>query len=179
MFKAREYTIAIDSREQLPYSWPGLKCETVTLEAGDYSIIGMEQVVCVERKSLADFYSCLVERKNPAGTVRHGRERFENDLHRMSQCRYPLVVIEASMSDLLKPFTYVASGGIARRSQLPPLVAQNSLLSWQSRYRIPFMLCGDRSAASRMCLQHLDLVWRLEREDAAQVKREERADDTS
>jgi len=171
---AREYIVAVDSREQLPYSWgrEGVQCRTVTLEAGDYSIIGMERVVCVERKSFADFYSCLTEPRQRNGTVKHGRERFENDLHRMSQCRYPLVVIEATMSDLLRRFTYVASGGVEKQSQLDPLVAQNSWLSWQARYRIPMPLCGERSAASRMTLQHLDLVWRLEREDAKQVARE-------
>lgn len=160
----RDYVIAVDTREQRPYSWKGVECRRVTLEQGDYSLIGMEQVVCVERKSFADFYSCLSS----------GRERFENDLQRMSECRYPLVVIEGSMMDLLQSHTYVAAGGIPTQSEVTPLVAQNSLLSWQSRYRIPVLLCGERSAASRMTLQHLDLVWRLEREDAAQVKREER-----
>jgi ERCC4-type nuclease len=136
----------------------------------------MEQVVCVERKSFADFYSCLVDRTDKDGDRVWGRERFENDLQRMSECRYPLVVIEAAMTDLLTPFTYVAAGGIPTRSQVTPLVAQNSLLSWQARYRIPLLLCGERSAASRMTLQHLDTVWRLEREDAAQLRREDKDD---
>ena len=157
----RSYIVAVDTREQLPYSWEGVQCQPATLEAGDYSIIGMERVVCVERKSFADFYSCLTD----------GRERFENDLQRMSECRYPLVVMEATMSDLLRPYIYVARGGRPTRSRLPPLVAQGSLLSWQSRYRIPFMLCGERSAASRMTLQHLDMAWRLEQEDAKQLAR--------
>lgn len=136
----------------------------MTLEAGDYSIIGMERVVCVERKSFADFYGCLTD----------GRERFENSLHRLAAVRYPLVVLEFAMSDLLRPFTYVAHGGIPTPSGLNPLVAQNSYLSWQSRYRIPMLLCGERSAASRMTLQHLDTIWRLEKEDECQVRREQR-----
>jgi ERCC4-type nuclease len=130
--------------------------------AGDYSIIGMEQVVCAERKSFADWYGCLTT----------GRERFENSLHRLAAVRYPIVAIEASMSDFLRPYIYVAAGGRPCRSKLPPLVAQNSLLSWQSRFRIPMLLCGDRSGASRMVLQHLDVAWRLEREDAKQLERE-------
>ena len=143
-----------------------MQCRTVTLEAGDYSIVGMEQVVSVERKSLGDWYGCLTG----------GRDRFENSLHRLAAYRYPLVVVEANMSDLLKPYTYVGSGGVQCQSQLPPLVGQNSLLSWQARFRIPLMLCGERSAASRMTLQHLDLVWRLEREDAKQAAREAKSE---
>ena len=156
----------MDTREwRCPYKWKDLQCQEATLVAGDYSIIGMEQVVSVERKSFADFYGCLTE----------GRERFENSLHRLAAVRYPAVVIEANMSDFLKPYIYVAAGGRATRSLLPPVVAQSSLLSWQSRYRIPMRLCGERSAASRMTLQHLDLVWRLEHEDERQARREQRA----
>ena len=161
---SRPFTVAVDTREQLPFAWKGVECQTATLQCGDYSIIGMEQVVCVERKSFADFYGCLTD----------GRERFENSLHRLAAVRYPLVVIEASMSDLLSRYTYVAAGGVESTSQVPPLVAQNSLLSWQARYRVPMLLCGERSAASRMTLQHLDLVWRLETEDERQARREQR-----
>lgn len=161
---ARPYVVAVDSREQLPYRWEGVECRRVTLTAGDYSIADMEQVVSVERKSFADFYGCLTE----------GRERFENALHRLAAVRYPLVVIEADMSHLLEPYIYVAPGGIQTSSGLSPLVAQNSLLSWQARYRIPMLLCGERSAAARMTLQHLDTIWRLEREDRAQARRDER-----
>ena len=158
------FTVLVDTREGLPYSWEGVTCQAATLEAGDYSIIGMEPVVCVERKSFADFYGCLTS----------GRERFENSLHRLAAVRYPLVVIEAAMSDFLKPFIYVAAGGRPTRSRLPPRVAQGSLLSWQSRFRIPMLLCGERNAAARMTLQHLEMAWRLEREDERQIRRERR-----
>lgn len=163
---SREYTVAIDSRETLPYSWEGVQCETATLECGDYSIIGMERVVCVERKSLADFYGCLTD----------GRERFENSLHRLAAVRYPCVVIEATMSDLLRPYTYVGLGGVVTESRLQRQVASNSLLSWQARYRIPMPLCGERNVACRIALQHLDLIWRLENEDERFRRQMERAD---
>lgn len=159
--KPRKYQVAVDTREKLPYEWEDIKCVSTTLSAGDYSIIGMESVVAVERKSFADFYGCLTD----------NRERFEISLHRLAACRYPLVVIESSMTDLSKPFIYVGTGGIARRSQVPPLAAQNSLLSWQSRYRIPMLLCGDRKGGAKMTLQHLDVVWRLEREDEREAGR--------
>lgn len=168
---SRPFTVAVDSREKphergsLAYKWEGVPWQEATLVAGDYSIIGMEQVVCVERKTFGDFYSCLTD----------GRERFENSLHRLAAVRYPLAVIEASMSDFLMPYTYVGPGGVPCQSELPPLVAQNSLLSWQARYRIPVLLCGERSAACRMTLQHLDTVWRLEREDERESRRQRQA----
>lgn len=146
---SKPYTIAIDTREQRPYEWEGLKCQRVGLPTGDYSLVELPQAV-VERKSLPDMYGCLTR----------GRRRFEDCLGRLSDCLYPLVVIECNISDLLVPFTYV-SGGIEHRSLVPPTVAQNSILSWQARYRVPFLLCGSREVAQRMTLQHLDLMWRM------------------
>ena len=150
------FTVAVDTREQLPYELEGVECVKATLETGDYSVVGLESLVAVERKSFADFYLCLTE----------GRLRFESCLHRLAAIRYPLVVVEASMSDLLKPFIYVAPGGKRTRSRLGPVVAQNSLLSWQARFRIPMLLCGDRKGAARMTLQHLSLVTDMVRDEA-------------
>lgn len=116
-------------------------------------MLGLESIVAVERKELGDFVGCLTD----------GRERFENCLHRLAAVRYPCVVLEFSMSDLLTPYTY-ASGGGEQESKVQPLVMQNSILSWQARYRIPFLLCGDRRGGARFALQHLDLIWRMHRD---------------
>lgn len=147
----------VDTREQQPYSWRGVECLRQTLPTGDYSVAGLENTVVVERKSLEDFYSCLTD----------GRERFENVLHRLAAIRYPLVVVECRMETLFAPFTYVARGGIPTESQVQPQVAYSSWLSWQTRYRIPFLPCGDRQGAARLTLQHLDLIWRMHNDGLA------------
>ena len=159
--KPPEFTVIVDTREpEESYTWDGVQTQRGTLLAGDYSLVGLEHLASVERKSFADFYGCLV-----TGTDRDTspRLRFEDSLHRLAAIRYPLVVIEADMTRLCKPFTYVAAGGARRRSRVPPLVAQNSLLSWQARYRVPMLLCGDRARAAKMTLQHLLLAAELAR----------------
>lgn len=148
------YTVAIDTREQKQFRWKGVECRIQTLQAGDYSVVGLESVVSVERKSLADFYGCLTD----------ARERFENALHRLAAIRYPLVVLECPTTALWEPYIYVARGGELTESRLEPRVPLSSLLSWQARYRIPFVPCGDRAGAARVTLEHLDLVWRLKRD---------------
>ena len=57
--RARRICIACDSREQRPFKFSsGTPTVIKTLKHGDYSIIGMERKVCVERKSFDDlFYS--------------------------------------------------------------------------------------------------------------------------
>ena len=68
-----DFRIVIDSREQEPYTFA---CEVVKakLDAGDYSVVGFEQRVAVERKSLRDF----------VGTVIHDYERFDRELEKLS-----------------------------------------------------------------------------------------------
>lgn len=81
-----DFRIAIDTREQAPWSFTGFRADaaqgrkpliiqtvTTTLASGDYSIDGLEAEVSIERKSVADFY----------GTILAERERFERELTRL------------------------------------------------------------------------------------------------
>ena len=52
--KAEDVTAICDSREQLPLDLAPLKTVRGTLTTGDYSILGMENIVSLERKSLDD-----------------------------------------------------------------------------------------------------------------------------
>lgn len=69
-------TVVVDTREQEPYSFDSDKVSAVrkALPAGDYSLVGLEERVAVERKSLTDFVS----------TVIRGRKRFHRELEKLS-----------------------------------------------------------------------------------------------
>jgi len=51
--------ILIDSREQAPFPFTGLRTERVALTTGDYSVKGAEDFIALERKSLPDLVSCF------------------------------------------------------------------------------------------------------------------------
>jgi len=62
------FTVAFDTREQLPFSFQQIHMDRKrafvmtqkrTLQTGDYSIVGYEDRLCVERKSLEDLYHTL------------------------------------------------------------------------------------------------------------------------
>lgn len=55
------FCIVVDTREQLPYSWPGVPMVKKALPIGDYSIFGLENRIAVERKSHADFVSTVTQ----------------------------------------------------------------------------------------------------------------------
>ena len=123
-------TIIIDTREQLPYKFqtPTVKG---TLDTGDYSLVGLEHLVSVERKTLDDLIGCLCA----------GRERFERELHRSQALNYFALVVEASLSDIVNG---------SYHSQMIPKSAIQSLMAFSVRYRLPIFFVESRSYGARI-----------------------------
>ena len=125
-------TILVDSREQRPFNFEheryDVQIQPGALTVGDYSLVGLQDKVAVERKSLPDLVGCLGRE----------RERFERELQRGAALDAFAVVIEAAWPDL-------AGGNF--RSQLNPHAACQSVLAFMSRYRTPFLFAGSRPAA--------------------------------
>ena len=122
--------IKIDSREQLPYGFEN-PSEIGTLTIGDYSILGLEDSISIERKELNDLIGCLTT----------GRERFERELYKARVLDYFALVVEASLSDL-------ANGNY--RSQMGPKSAIQSLLAFSIRYRLPIFFTENREYGQRV-----------------------------
>jgi uncharacterized protein (DUF433 family) len=57
-FRPEQLIAVIDTREQGPLNLSPLRTVRRTLLTGDYSVRGLESVVAVERKSLADLVAC-------------------------------------------------------------------------------------------------------------------------
>lgn len=125
--------VLIDSREQMPYGFEGYDAQTErgTLPTGDYSLAGFEDRVAIERKSLDDLIACLCV----------GRERFERELCRSGALDYFAVVVEAPFSDIL-------AGRF--RSRMTVNSAVESLAAFSTRYKVPFLFCGNRAGGERM-----------------------------
>lgn len=126
--------VVVDTREQLPLALPNSR--RGTLRVGDYSLEGMEEVVAVERKSLADLFGCIGRE----------RERFERELEKLAKLPYPALVIEANMADILAGAPF---------SEVHPHAAIGSVIAWATRYRIPCWLCGTRRNAAATVLKIL------------------------
>ncbi len=127
--KMQEIVIKVDSREQRPYHFEN--SEAGALSIGDYSIVGLENYIAIERKELNDLINCLTT----------GRDRFEKELFKGKALDYFALVIEASLSDL-------ANGHY--RSQMEPKSAIQSLLAFSIRYRLPIFFCENRKYGQRV-----------------------------
>ena len=134
--KPEEIIVAVDSREQCPYHLAPMRTSTQGLATGDYSVRGLEEVVCVERKELSDLISCI----GP------GRERFKRELQRMGAYPARCVVVEASWVD-------IAEGRY--RARLSAESATNTIASWAGQFAVPFMMLGDRSNAEKFTARFL------------------------
>lgn len=130
--------VAIDTREKRPWRFP--RSQTATLATGDYSIIGMEDAVCIERKSKADAFASL------------GREsgRFSREWARMAAMRYAAVVIESDMRTFMEPLPH---------GRMPPALAMTRLADWSVRYRVPVVFASDRRHATAWTRRVLMRLW--------------------
>jgi len=125
-----DFRIVIDTREQTPWSFD---CPTVRrkLDAGDYSVDGMDDAVAIERKSLKDFVS----------TVIHDFPRFAAELERLSRYEAACIVVEADLDHVLRGLAVDDLRGTAPESVL------GATVHITLRYGVPVFWCGSRQAA--------------------------------
>ena len=131
--------ILIDTREQTPFTFTGYDVdpETATLPVGDYSLPGFQDRAAIERKSLNDLIGCLMGKD---------RERFERELARGRHYDLFMVVVEGNLAD-------VSQGRY--HSDMKPQAALQSIITFQVRYRIPFVWAGNRTGAEYMTYSFL------------------------
>jgi DNA excision repair protein ERCC-4 len=123
-------TVLIDSREQLPYSFPGMNTEVATLTTGDFSLKGFESIIAIERKSIDDLVMCCGRQ----------RQRFDREIQRLLAYPVRALVVEADWHD-------IALG--EWRSKLTPRQVASSLISFQVR-GLPVVMAGDRDMAEKL-----------------------------
>ena len=125
-----DFRIVIDTREKAEYAFP---CATVRkkLDAGDYSVEGLEQQVAVERKSLADFVH----------TVIHAMPRFTVELQKLAAMPAACIVVEADLDHVLRGRAAETLRSVA------PAAVLGAALRITLRYHVPVFWCGSRQAA--------------------------------
>ena len=88
--------VLVDTREQEPFplranhpNWIGGE-RRVALKTGDYAVEGMESLLCLERKNLADLVACTVTY----------RRRFLAACGRLARFRWKAILVEATLEDI-------------------------------------------------------------------------------
>jgi ERCC4-type nuclease len=140
--RSEQITAITDSREQYPLDLAPLRTVTATLTTGDYSVVGLESIVAIERKELGDLLSCVgVE-----------RERFEREIQRLLAYPVRAIVVESTWAVL-------ESGGW--RPHITAAAAVGSCIGWIAA-GVPIVMAGDHARAGRFVARLLCTAARRE-----------------
>jgi len=154
--KPENVTAIVDTREQIRLDLAPLQTVEGTLQTGDYSILGLESIVAVERKSLGDLLSCVGQH----------RERFEREVQRLFAYPVRALVVESSWPDLEQG---------EWRSKITPAAAVGSCLGWIAA-GLPVVMAGSHQRAGRYVARLLFLAarrrWREARSLVENVQKE-------
>jgi ERCC4-type nuclease len=133
-----------DSREKLGYRFTASKyfAGTVTkkLSAGDYSIIGLEDYITIERKETLDELCANLGKE---------RARFFRELERMKHIKYKFLIIEDYPSSIFKPrFSNMSSSSIL-----------GSLASIMMKHGVQVIFAGTEKVAKEIVRKLLAKAW--------------------
>ena len=119
-------TVLIDTREKSPFdfcrfpNWiAGEKRHK--LDVGDYSMQGMEKLLSLERKSLSDLITTVIQE----------RPRFFRMCEKLAQYRWRALLIEASYEDIKTPY------GEEYETSAHPNAVSGTLDALETRFGIP------------------------------------------
>lgn len=139
--------VVVDTREQQPWTFEDPACGAIEttrakLEAGDYSVEGLERRVSIERKSLGDW----------VGTVIRDRARFYRELAALRAYEFRAVIIEAGVREIL-------AGRYA--SATPPKSVLGFVAEVAVRQAVPVYLAGTRAEAQVLAAGFLRTAGRI------------------
>ena len=144
--KACPFTVIVDTREQLPYTFDSIEIggqrlivptDFQTLQSGDYSIRGMENLVTIERKSVSDFY----------GSITTGRSRLESEFERMEAMQFSAIIVEGRLESVLEPMLH----GRKITSQ----AIRATVASWSVKYQTRWLFVASRVYGELMTFELL------------------------
>lgn len=132
----RSFTVVIDTREKSPWCFSSssiLGTEYRKLDTGDYSVVGLEDKLCIERKRNVT---------ELAGNIHE--KRFARELERMQDYPYRYLLLESSLTRLIE---------YPQHEDLPPAVLRKIRVSgkyllkcvnrMQVKYGVNIIYCGN------------------------------------
>lgn len=151
--KNDDFTVIIDTREQQPWSFNEHSVANRKLDTGDYSIEGLEHILCIERKkSASEFANNIVE------------SRFKDVVMRMSQLKYSFLLLEFNLQDLLVyPIGSTVPKRIWNKIKITPAFLLKNIIELQINHNIIVYFCGGSDNAEKMADYILKKIFYIEK----------------
>ena len=146
------FVVVVDTRETDPLLFradrPRKNVPMIrkTLAYGDYSVLGFEECISVERKKAGDLYTCLGKE----------RERFKKELEKLQHYERRWLLIEDSEEEVLQPQDY---------SQMHPNAIRQSLVSIEVKLFIPVHYSKNKTNSEIWLLDRLVKYYKWKREE--------------
>ena len=147
--KHDEFTIIVDTREQLPWEFGNHTTSRTKLDTGDYSIEGLEHLLAIERKqSVSEIANNITEK------------RFPGFLERLSSIPHRFMLFEFDLDDV---YNFPVGSEIPKSKWDKLKVTNNYILKHLSliniRYNIHTIFCGDADNAEKMAVRIMRTVY--------------------
>lgn len=136
----RSFRVIIDTREKYPWHFTSsyiLGTETRALNTGDYTVEGLEDVLCIERKRNVNEIANNITTK-----------RFANVLERMKDFPHKYIMLESSIQKVIEyPFLEDLPKSIISKIKLRGPYLLKCLNRIQVRYGVHIVYCGNADNA--------------------------------
>lgn len=138
-----KYTVVKDTREQQGYHFgPYSTCAGMIerkLDTGDYSIEGLEDQICIERKASPEELGVNLGQKKYA---------FMNEIARMKSFEHKFIVLEFSAEDLINfPDNSKIPAEKKKTLKITGKYIMKCLMEFQLYDNIHVLFCGDKHNA--------------------------------
>jgi len=151
MVDYNKFKVIIDTREQQP--WEFERCATASrkLDTGDYSVEGLEDILCIERKkSVSEIANNVTEK------------RFKDVIDRMTRYKHAFLILDVDLEDI---YRYPIGSNVPKhmwdKIKISPGFIIKNLLELQILHNIKVLFCGDPSNATKMALALMKKVYEI------------------
>tara|TARA_B100002019_G_scaffold264289_1_gene252982 strand:+ start:4162 stop:4665 length:504 start_codon:yes stop_codon:yes gene_type:complete len=145
--KAPAYKVIKDTREQDGYTFESFtgrytSCKGMVvkkLDTGDYSLEGLEDRLCIERKGRVS---------ELAINLGKDKARFMREIERMQEFEFPFLILEFSLDDVIKfPEGADIPEGNMSKVKITGKYLLKMLVEIQMNYNIPVYFCDNKRNA--------------------------------
>jgi ERCC4-type nuclease len=146
-----DFTIIIDTREQKPWSFENHAVANTKLDTGDYSIQGLENILCIERKrNVAEIANNITE------------SRFKDVIDRIKTYKFAFILLEFDIEDVLRyPIGSTIPKKLWSKIRISPQYIMKHLIDMQVEHNIHVIFCGNTSNAEKIALSIMRRVHKM------------------
>jgi len=152
MKKEPEFIIIKDTREQIPWEFNfehTVAEEIGTIKTGDYTIKGLEDKICIERKG------CIEEFANNLG---RDYIRFKKEMIRMDEFEHAFIICEFPLRDLIDYPFHGHNTKLQQTTRISGSYLLKVIFELQLEHKVKIMFCGNKFYAMKTALSLMKRV---------------------